>query len=115
MRKPERLCSPGRCGCGLLPDGGTRTARSLVEGLRGRINVMEPHPRARVNAFWPPRQGLVLDGAGGLEESSPGVEALPSIHVTIVDVATRAGVGVATVSRVLNGHANVRPTAREPR
>jgi DNA-binding LacI/PurR family transcriptional regulator len=40
------------------------------------------------------------------------MEALPSIHATIADVATRAGVGVATVSRVLNGHASVRPTTR---
>jgi LacI family transcriptional regulator len=40
------------------------------------------------------------------------VEALPSLNATIADVATRAGVGVATVSRVLNGHANVRQTTR---
>jgi DNA-binding LacI/PurR family transcriptional regulator len=41
------------------------------------------------------------------------MEALPpTTHATIVDVATRAGVGVATVSRVLNGHSNVRPTTR---
>lgn len=31
----------------------------------------------------------------------------------IADVAARAGVGVATVSRVLNGHASVRPATRE--
>jgi len=31
----------------------------------------------------------------------------------IADVAARAGVGVATVSRVLNGHASVRPSTRE--
>ena len=31
----------------------------------------------------------------------------------IADVAARAGVGVATVSRVLNGHANVRPATRD--
>jgi len=40
------------------------------------------------------------------------MEALPPTRATIVDVATRAGVGVATVSRVLNGHSNVRPTTR---
>jgi DNA-binding LacI/PurR family transcriptional regulator len=40
------------------------------------------------------------------------MEALPSTRVTIVDVATRASVGVATVSRVLNGHSNVRPATR---
>jgi DNA-binding LacI/PurR family transcriptional regulator len=40
------------------------------------------------------------------------MEPLPSPHSTIADVATRAGVGVATVSRVLNAHANVRPTTR---
>src|SRR6476646_4992602 len=40
------------------------------------------------------------------------MEALPSLHATIADVATRAGVGVATVSWVLNGHANVRETTR---
>jgi DNA-binding LacI/PurR family transcriptional regulator len=31
----------------------------------------------------------------------------------IADVAARAGVGVATVSRVLNGHASVRPSTRD--
>src|SRR5581483_8456900 len=31
----------------------------------------------------------------------------------IADVAARAGVGVATVSRVLNGRANVRPAPRD--
>jgi LacI family transcriptional regulator len=31
----------------------------------------------------------------------------------IADVAARAGVGVATVSRVLNGHSSVRPATRE--
>jgi len=40
------------------------------------------------------------------------MEALPGLHATIADVATRAGVGVATVSRVLNGHSNVRETTR---
>jgi len=34
-------------------------------------------------------------------------------HARIADVAARAGVGVATVSRVLNGHANVRPATRD--
>jgi DNA-binding LacI/PurR family transcriptional regulator len=33
-------------------------------------------------------------------------------HTTIRDVAREAAVSVATVSRVLNGHANVRPTLR---
>jgi DNA-binding LacI/PurR family transcriptional regulator len=41
------------------------------------------------------------------------MEAIPAAHVTIADVASRAGVGVATVSRVLNGHSNVRPATRE--
>src|SRR5205814_2308588 len=40
------------------------------------------------------------------------MEALPPTRSTIVDVATMAGVGVATVSRVLNGHSNVRPATR---
>src|SRR4051795_11627609 len=40
------------------------------------------------------------------------MEALPPTRATIVDVATRAGVGVATVSRVLNGRSNVRPATR---
>src|SRR6478736_9432411 len=38
-----------------------------------------------------------------------GMESLPT---TIADVATRAGVGVATVSRVLNSRSNVRPATR---
>jgi DNA-binding LacI/PurR family transcriptional regulator len=40
------------------------------------------------------------------------VESLPTTSATIADVASRAGVGVATVSRVLNGRANVRPATR---
>jgi LacI family transcriptional regulator len=40
------------------------------------------------------------------------MEALPSTHSTIADVAARAGVGVATVSRVLNARSNVRPATR---
>lgn len=40
------------------------------------------------------------------------MEPVPSPHSTIADVAARAGVGVATVSRVLNGHSNVRPATR---
>jgi DNA-binding LacI/PurR family transcriptional regulator len=41
------------------------------------------------------------------------MEAHPAAPPRIADVAARAGVGVATVSRVLNGHANVRPATRE--
>ena len=41
------------------------------------------------------------------------MESLPSKVATIADVAARAGVGVATVSRVLNAHTNVRPATRE--
>jgi DNA-binding LacI/PurR family transcriptional regulator len=41
------------------------------------------------------------------------MEPLPTPHSTIADVAARAGVGLATVSRVLNGHTNVRPATRE--
>jgi DNA-binding LacI/PurR family transcriptional regulator len=40
------------------------------------------------------------------------VESLPNTPATITDVAARAGVGVGTVSRVLNGRANVRPVTR---
>jgi len=40
------------------------------------------------------------------------VESLPPAPATISDVAARAGVGVGTVSRVLNGRANVRPLTR---
>ncbi len=41
------------------------------------------------------------------------LESLPPIPpATISDVAARAGVGVGTVSRVLNGRANVRPVTR---
>jgi LacI family transcriptional regulator len=41
------------------------------------------------------------------------MEAIPAGTPKIVDVAARAGVGVATVSRVLNGHPNVSPATRE--
>ena len=41
------------------------------------------------------------------------MEALPGGPARIADVAARAGVGVATVSRVLNGHANVSVVTRE--
>src|SRR3954467_729352 len=40
------------------------------------------------------------------------MESLPTISTTIADVANRAGVGVATVSRVLNRRPNVRPATR---
>ena len=40
------------------------------------------------------------------------MESLPASPATISDVAARAGVGVGTVSRVLNGRANVRPVTR---
>jgi LacI family transcriptional regulator len=40
------------------------------------------------------------------------MESLPDSPATISDVAARAGVGVGTVSRVLNGRANVRPLTR---
>lgn len=40
------------------------------------------------------------------------MESLPTGPATISDVAARAGVAVGTVSRVLNGHANVRPVTR---
>jgi LacI family transcriptional regulator len=45
-----------------------------------------------------------------LPESSP---SFARGQARIADVAARAGVGVATVSRVLNGHASVRPSTRE--
>src|SRR5579862_5624385 len=41
------------------------------------------------------------------------MEGLPTNPARIADVAALAGVGVATVSRVLNGHASVRPTTRQ--
>ena len=40
------------------------------------------------------------------------MESLPDSPATISDVAARAGVGVGTVSRVLNGRAHVRPVTR---
>jgi DNA-binding LacI/PurR family transcriptional regulator len=40
------------------------------------------------------------------------MEAVPNSSARIADVAAKAGVGVATVSRVLNAHANVRPATR---
>jgi LacI family transcriptional regulator len=41
------------------------------------------------------------------------MEALPKASARIADVAALAGVGEATVSRVLNGRTNVRPATRE--
>src|ERR1700759_274859 len=41
------------------------------------------------------------------------METVPSGQARIADVAAHAGVGVATVSRVLNGRANVAAGARE--
>jgi len=41
------------------------------------------------------------------------MEPLSGGPARIADVAARAGVGVATVSRVLNGHVNVRPATRD--
>jgi DNA-binding LacI/PurR family transcriptional regulator len=47
-------------------------------------------------------------------EPLPGAPARPAAgSARIADVAARAGVGVATVSRVLNGHVGVRPSTRE--
>jgi DNA-binding LacI/PurR family transcriptional regulator len=47
-------------------------------------------------------------------EPLPGAAARPAgSPARIADVAALAGVGVATVSRVLNGHVGVRPTTRE--
>jgi LacI family transcriptional regulator len=40
------------------------------------------------------------------------METLPANPATIADVAARAGVGVTTVSRVLNSHTNVSPSTR---
>jgi DNA-binding LacI/PurR family transcriptional regulator len=41
------------------------------------------------------------------------MEGLPTGPARIADLAALAGVGIATVSRVLNGHASVRPATRE--
>ena len=41
--------------------------------------------------------------------------AAPSRRVTVRDIAAETGVSIATVSRVLNGHARVAPETREPR
>src|SRR5579884_2418688 len=54
---------------------------------------------------------LDWDVAGG--RLLAAMEALSPGPATIADVAARAGVGVATVSRVLNGRANVSPGTRQ--
>jgi transcriptional regulator with XRE-family HTH domain len=41
------------------------------------------------------------------------METVPQRQARIADVAARAGVGIATVSRVLNGRANVSEETRE--
>ena len=46
-------------------------------------------------------------------EPLPGAAARPAGSARIADVAARAGVGVATVSRVLNGRSGVRSSTRE--
>src|SRR3954452_15095430 len=53
---------------------------------------------------------LTAPGVGSNAEH--GMEALSGTPARIADVAARAGVGVATVSRVLNGRANVRADTR---
>ena len=45
-------------------------------------------------------------------EPIPGRPVERDDHVTIADVARRAGVGIGTVSRVLNGHRSVSPSTR---
>ncbi|MEA3131702.1 MAG: LacI family transcriptional regulator, repressor for deo operon, udp, cdd, tsx, nupC, and nupG, partial [Paraburkholderia sp.] len=46
--------------------------------------------------------------------AQPAVQPLrPAEGLSIAQVAEQAGVSVATVSRVLNGHENVRPATRD--
>src|SRR3954469_9903796 len=54
---------------------------------------------------------LTAPGVGSNAEH--GMESLSGPPANIADVAARAGVGVATVSRVLNGRANVRADTRD--
>src|SRR5438045_9323678 len=55
-----------------------------------------------------------LDSQTSPREAWLAMEPLSSgTQARIADVAARAGVGVATVSRVLNGRANVRPATRD--
>jgi LacI family transcriptional regulator len=48
-----------------------------------------------------------------MEQNVSGAGGGPGRRVTVREVAARAGVSIATVSRVLNGHENVAPHTRE--
>jgi DNA-binding LacI/PurR family transcriptional regulator len=59
--------------------------------------------------------GMDVTGAtsGSAEPASGGVPGQGARRASIVDVAAAAGVSYQTVSRVINGHPNVRPGTRE--
>jgi LacI family transcriptional regulator len=75
---------------------------------------VEPFPAAEINADAGRVSRAVLDWDGsGKRIVRKALESLSGTPAKIADVAARAGVGVATVSRVLNGRANVRADTRE--
>ncbi|TDV34684.1 LacI family transcriptional regulator [Paraburkholderia caballeronis] len=69
---------------------------------------MAAQPQRGVSASTPVSQAADADAV-----TATAAGAAPAQGGSIAGVAQRAGVSVATVSRVLNGHANVRPATRE--
>jgi LacI family transcriptional regulator, galactose operon repressor len=53
------------------------------------------------------RTGVAVEGTGGIRISSSSAPTSPESRVTIGDVAAKAGVSIATVSRVMNGRYGV--------
>lgn len=70
-----------------------------------------PEPAAGQAIGQPVRRPAGSGRPQSAESAAPG--ARPASALTIYDVARHAGVSIASVSRVLNGHASPRPETRE--
>src|SRR6516225_3413745 len=118
----------GLCKFGVIPD--TRAGLKPATAGRSRPHARETDPRVERT---PPRHGRdasspsglgldggvtrsedrLVDGTGSKRRfQRAGGQVPPSGRVTISDVAAASGVGVGTVSRVINGGTNVRESTR---